>query len=264
VEFAGLATFAVADTRCRSKILPRDFAQGGFGTNDNWAVGWLLDPTGTNTAPSGIVPSYLFCAFTHRWWEHSGTLYTANMLALPGVNSTAVGTASLRLSSDGTQAILSYTVNGISGGHVDHIYSDPYLNAPSTLLYDISQYHPQPDGTYVWPIAPAPPLSPADILEIINENKCYIIIASSVNPGGEIAGHFTQANGTQTFTPPPAPPSWVDDHTNQNAAVRFLTQATFGASSNDIAAVQSLGYTNWIVNQLSLPAVQSLPWSTPI
>ena len=38
-----------------------------------------------------------------------------------------------------------------------------------------------------------------------------------------------------------------------------MTQATFGASSNDIASVQSLGYAGWINNQFSLPATHALP-----
>ncbi len=234
--------------------------KAGVGTNDNWAVGYLLDPVGTNTTPGGITPSYLLS----RYYPASpanvpGTLYSANMLALPGINSDAVGSASLRLSADGTSAVLSYSVNGIPGTHVDHIYSDPYLNVPSTLLFDIAAAHPRADGTYLWNITAAGSLQPADILEIINENKCFIEIQTPANPAGEIGGHFTLANGTQNFTAPPAPPSWTDDHTDTNAAVRFLTQATFGASSNDIATVQSLGYSNWINNQLALPATHYLP-----
>jgi hypothetical protein len=51
--------------------------------------------------------------------------------------------------------------------------------------------------------------------------------------------------------------------------VRFLTQATFGASTNDIASVQSLGYAGWLANQFSLPATHALtnvlahPYSDP-
>ncbi len=96
-------------------------------------------------------------------------------------------------------------------------------------------------------------------MEIIAEGKASIVIESTAFPNGEIGGHFTPANGTQTFTPPPAPPAWTDDSANSNAAVRFLSQATFGASTNDIAAVQTLGYAGWISNQFSLPATHALP-----
>ena len=135
--------------------------KAGTGTNDHWSVGWLLDPTGTNTAPAGVTPSYLVARyFTPLPANIPGTLYTANMLALPGAISTAVGSATLRVSADGSQAVLNYTVAGISGTHVDHIYSDPYLTYPTTLVYDIAAAHPQPDGSYLWKINPAGQLSP--------------------------------------------------------------------------------------------------------
>ncbi len=58
---------------------------------------------------------------------------------------------------------------------------------------------------------------------------------------------------------PPAPPAWTDDSSNTNAAVRFLNQATFGASPNDIAAVHALGYSAWLALQFSQPATHHLP-----
>src|ERR1035441_7088397 len=50
----------------------------------------------------------------------------------------------------------------------------------------------------------------------------------------------------------------IDDHTSASAAARFLTQATFGPSPSDVAAVQSLGYAGWIANQFALPASHHL------
>jgi hypothetical protein len=234
--------------------------KAGVGAGDNWSVGWLQDSWGTNTIPAGVTPGYL----VSRYYPPApvnvpGTLYTANMLALPGINSEGVGSASLRLSADGTKAILSYSLNNMPATHVDHIYSDPYLNYPSTLLFDIAASKPQADGTYLWNIKAVGPLAANDILEIINENKCFIEIQTAANPAGEIAGHFTTAEGSQTFTPPPPPLPWADDSGNSNAAVRFLTQATFGSSPADIASVQSLGYGNWITSQFALPVTHHLP-----
>ena len=90
------------------------------------------------------------------------------------------------------------------------------------------------------------------------EGKCYIVINTPAYPNGEIGGHFTLASGAQSFTAPPDPPAWTDDSATTNGAVRFLTQATYGASPADIALVQSIGYTNWINNQMSLPATHHL------
>ena len=234
--------------------------KAGTTPNDNWSVGWSQDPVGTNTVPSGIVPGYVLSRYYPLPVSIlSGTLYSANMLALPGVVSTAVGSATLLVSADGSQATLNYSVTGISGTHVDHIYSDPYLANPTTLVYDIAAAHPQANGTYIWTIKPTGTLAAADILEILVEGKASIIINSTAYPGGEIGGHFTFANGAQSFTAPPAPPAWTDDHTDTNAAARFLIQATFGPSLNDIATVQSLGYSNWITAQFALPATHHLP-----
>ena len=234
--------------------------KAGTTPNDHWSVGWLQDPFGTNTVPGGIVPGYVLSRYYPTPISIApGTLYSANMLALPGISSTAVGSATLRVSADGTQATLVYNVSDLTGTHVDHIYSDPYLANPTTLVYDIAAAHPQADGSYLWKIKSAGSLAAADILEIIAEGKASIVIQTPAYPAGEIGGHFTPANGAQTFTAPPAPPAWTDDSASTNAAVRFLTQATFGASPGDIAAVQALGYAGWISNQLSLPATHHLP-----
>ena len=53
-------------------------------------------------------------------------------------------------------------------------------------MYDISAAHPQPDGSYNWNIGPTGQLSTNDILEIINENKCSIVIQTAANPAGEL------------------------------------------------------------------------------
>ena len=235
--------------------------KAGVGTNDNWSVAWLQDPTGTNNSPAGVVPGYPLSRFYPPLPVNvPGTLYSANLLALPGVISDGVGSATLRVSADGTQATLNYSATNLVGAPTGQsINSDPYLNNPAELIFDISAAKPQPNGSYLWNIKATGPLSAADILEIINEGKVTIVIESKTFPNGEIGGHFTLAAGSQTFTAPPPPPTWTDDSANPNAAVRFLTQATFGASSNDIAAVQALGYAGWINNQFSLPATHALP-----
>ncbi len=237
--------------------------KAGAGTNDNWSVGWLQDPTGTNTTAAGVTPGYLLSRYYPPLPVNTpGTLYSANLLALPGVVSQGVGSATLRVSADGTQATLNFQVNNLVGAINDeNIGSDPYLASISgALLYDISVFKPQANGSYLWTIKAVPNLAVSDIDELIKEGKATINIVTSAFPNGEIGGHFTLANGTQTFTPPPAPPTWTDDSANPNAAARFLNQATFGASSNDIATVQALGYAGWLTNQFSLPTNHHLPY----
>ena len=236
--------------------------KAGAATNDNWSVAWLLDPTGTNTVPSGMVPGYLLSRyFAAPPLLVPGTLYAANLLAQAGVNSTGQGSATLRLSADGSQAILKFTATGLSSKITgEHIHCDPYLTYPSQIMFDIDATPPQPDGSYVWNITPIGAITnAADIIEIIKEGKAYINIHTANYPGGEINGHFNLAQGSQTFAAPPASPLWNDDHANSNSAARFLTQSTFGPSPADIATVQSLGYAGWINNQFSLPVAHHLP-----
>ena len=235
--------------------------KAGVGTNDNWSVGWLQDPTGTNQTVAGVVPGYL----ASRYYPPlpasvPGTLYSANLLALPGVISDGVGSATLRVNAAGTQATLNFTITNLVGTPTgESINSDPYLNDPGELVFDISAAKPQANGSYLWNIKATGPLQTNDILEIIAEGKAAIVIESTAFANGEIGGHFTLANGSQTFTPPPAPPAWTDDSASPNGAVRFLTQATFGARSNDIASVQLLGYAGWLASQFSQPATHALP-----
>jgi hypothetical protein len=245
--------------------------KAGIGTNDNWSAGWLQDPTGTNNTPAGVVPGYLLSRFYPPLPANNpGTLYSANLLALPGVVSDGVGSATLRVNAVGTQATLSFSITNLVGTPTGQsINSDPYLNDPGELIFDISAAKPQANGTYLWNIKATGPLQISDIQQIISEGKAAIVIESTAFANGEIGGHFTLANGSQTFTPPPAPPGWTDDSAEPDAAARFLAQATFGASSNEIATVQSLGYTGWLANQFSIPPTHGLtnvlahPYSDP-
>ncbi len=176
--------------------------KAGVGSGDNWSVGWLQDPIGTNTVPAGVVPGYLLSRYYAPLPVNTpGTLYSANLLALPGALSDGVGSATLRVSADGSQAVLNFTITNMVGKPTgESINSDPYLVDPAELIYDISASVPRTDGSYLWQIEPTGPLAAADILEIINEGKAVIVIESSAFPNGEISGHFTLANGSQTFT----------------------------------------------------------------
>ena len=235
--------------------------KAGVGAGDNWSVGWLQDPTGTNTAPAGVVPGYVLSKyFTLPPSLAPGTLYSADMVTGPGVTNMGTGSATLRLSADNSRAILSFAFSGVPSAVIsEHIVNDPYQNKPTEVLFDISAARPQPDGTFSWPITAVGPYSAADVIEILNEGKAYITLLTSDYPNGELNGHFEAVQGSQTFTPPSDPPAWTDDHANSNAASRFLIQATFGPSQSDVATVQSLGYDGWINNQFALPASHHLP-----
>ena len=234
--------------------------KAGVGANDNLAVGWLQDPTGTNTTPSGVVPGYTLSRYFPVPPAYTpGTLYSATMNAEANT-STGVGSATLRLSTDGSKAVLKFSYSGLSSSVTGkHVHSDPYLSNPSQIIFDIDDATPQPDGSYVWNVGPVGSLSAAYVVEIIQEGKAYINVHTVNYPAGEIRGNFTAADGSQTFTPPPPAPAWTDDHGSYDAAARFLIQATFGPSAAEITNVQAMGYDGWLSNQFSLPATHHLP-----
>src|SRR5262249_21158290 len=111
---------------------------------------------------------------------------------------------------------------------------------------------PEPDGSYVWQIAQSGLLSAADIVALIKEGKSYINVHTVTYPGGEISGHFNLANGTMSFTAPPEPTPWRDDHKDPRAAARFRQQATFGPTLADIKGVTTMGYANWLKKQFRM------------
>jgi hypothetical protein len=51
------------------------------------------------------------------------------------------------------------------------INSDPYLNDPGELIFDISAAKPQANGSYLWNIKGTGPLAASDILEIIKRRQ---------------------------------------------------------------------------------------------
>ena len=220
--------------------------KAGAGSGDNLAAGWLL-PGGTGNSPAEVVPGYVLSPYVAPApGSTPGTLYLSTMLAQNGAVTNGVGNSTLRVSDDGNSAIMTCNHNGLSGPIVSqHIHTDPWLTHPSTIVFDIdTPVTPgdglQPDGSYKWTILPVGTLTQADIVEIIKQGKAYINLHTALYPAGEIRGNYTAANGSRSFSPPPLPPAWTDDHTTNAGAARFLTQATFGPNPADINALKAM------------------------
>ena len=259
------------------------------GASNHVSVAWYQDPLGNSgsgytgapvlpsfittgsgvpkpAATGGVVPGYAtWKYFKTPTSSAPGTLYSATML--PEVNgSTGSGTASLRVSADGTSAVLAftYTLTGVKTG--EHIHTDTYKRSdgtivPGQILFDIDTGIKLPDGSYVWDLTQPPAnVTTADMLEILREGKAYINIHSGIAPNGEILGYFALTNGSPTFTPPPNPPALAGNESSTDAgASRFLAQATFGPTAPDIALVKTNGFQIWLTNQFATPASHLSP-----
>lgn len=271
---------------------------------DHLAIGWSK-PGESTTVPSEVVPGFVLSPYEPpSLASMPGTLYVATLLRQngaidpPGSSLKGVGTATLRLNADETVAYITVKYSGLSGvvdgpvagqtvaadgssgidGTIDptdwHVHADPYLTHASAIIYDGVE-PPAGDGPkfdsagrflyHKWTLAAAGTLALNDVRELIKQGKAYINLHTALNVNGEIRGNFTLANGSRTFTPPPAPPSWTDDSATDAGAARFLAQASFGPSLSDIADLKNITpsggktrYELWIEDQFSKPATNSL------
>ncbi len=252
--------------------------------SDNLAVGWSK-PGESTTVPSQVVPGYVLSPYVApAAGSTPGTLYLATMLAQTNAITNGVGTATMRLSEDESYVIVKFDIpgfliapyNGMTGPMTDwHVHNDPYFASgavqAASIMYDPTNPPAnsglQPDGSHKWTIPPVVgPFSKAQVVELIKEGKSYINIHTTAYLNGEIRGNFALANGTRTFSAPPAPPTFADDSNTNNGAARFLAQASFGANIADITALKAIvptggktRYEMWIDDQFTKTATQHLP-----
>lgn len=238
------------------------------GTASNVAVAWLCDTTGTYTSPtgSGVVPAYLLTSYTYPTAQPgTGLLYSTNLSPLPGVKSSAAGSATLQLNTTTNQAILQLNYSGLSSPQTSYAIWGPDDNGTPTILYDlnvVAEFHPNlisPTGAITWNIASTSSVSASTIINDIEEGLAYVQIETVDYSSGEIAGNFFLTVGSQTPPTLTPDPGYTDDSATDAGAARFLNQAAFGASPSDMAAVESEGYPTWIANQMALPATHTLP-----
>ena len=183
-------------------------------------------------------------------------LYLAALTPQSGAVSLGSGRATLLVAADELTAVLRSNHSNLSGGLTAH-----HIHAPDgTIIFDLDTTPPGPDGSRVWTIAAAGTWSRTQILEALRAGQCYLNLHTANYPNGEIKGFFRRANGSATFTPPPAPPPLPGGLPSAADASRFLAQATFGPTPETITAVQTQGYDAWITSQFAQPLVSHLAY----
>ena len=177
------------------------------------------------------------------------TLFLALLRPQGGANSQGSGTASMRLSADETQVILSFQFSNLTGP-----ITSMHIHGPGgVILFDIDEPMPQPDGTYIWVFTPVGGFTVAEIIAFLRSGQLYINLHTAAYPLGEISGFFNLSTGAEIApepTPPPPLPSGTPTLTD---AGRFLSQATFGATEALIATVQSQGFDAFLNQQFAAP-----------
>lgn len=186
----------------------------------------------------------------------SGTLYVANLRPIPGASaSTSSGTATILLSADNSTAIVDVLFSNLTSEEITAHLTVGGTGNNGTFVFGL--------GTgqitdKLWTFTPTGTFSSAALLAALQNGTLYVEIDTATYPLGELGGQFVLGSGSQTFVPPAAPPVVNLSVVSQSDAARFLTQATFGPTLNDIAALTSMGYNAWIANQLALPETSHL------
>jgi uncharacterized protein (DUF1800 family) len=186
--------------------------------------------------------------------EAGGTLFLATLTPQSGAASGGSGSSTLTLTQDQTAAVLRFSFSGLTGP----LTSQHIHGSDGTIFFDVDTATPQADGSRVWRIAPAGTFDKAAVLAALRAGECYLNLHTAAYPAGEIKGFFRQSNGSQTFTPPPAPPALPAGPPTQEDAARFLLQATYGPRSGEVEALQQKGFARWLDEQIALPAVSHL------
>ena len=189
-------------------------------------------------------------------------VFLGNFLAQDGVATTAYGSASFILQGDNDKGLLNYTFSNLTSPQVDqHIH---LINGP--ILKDIES--PGPLFDFSWDLSldnGAPFTSEQELLDALFEGRVYVNIHTADNPGGEIRAVLIFDS---TIAPPPI--SNLTEEETDLDIIRFLNQATFGATPKDYAALRFLidsngqnrmeVYTAWIEAQFQLPQTELLPF----
>ncbi len=184
------------------------------------------------------------------------TLYIATLRPeSTASSSTASGSAALVLNGAGTIARVT-----LSSSNLSSPATAAYLRigAAGTELLTLPL---TATGEVYWNIQSTAAYTAADIVNAIKSGLVFVDLATMNFPAGELRGTLVQGTGSQSFTPPPAPPALADDALSPGAAARFLTQTTFGPVPSDIDSLTGAHLAEldrWISAQMSLPATSHL------
>ncbi|MEY3896545.1 MAG: hypothetical protein RLZZ214_2065, partial [Verrucomicrobiota bacterium] len=245
---------------------------GSSGSSSHLSVAWFLDPTGNTVNPiangcppapaavGGIIPGHVLSP-----WDNPptttipGTIFITNLQGVEGLSGiTGTGGAFLRV--NGSTAVLQLNFTGLTSGAVSKKIYRKIDASTSEVVFDLDaqdKNYPAAktsDGGYTWTMQAAD-------LAALDSGQVYLGISTLGHPNGELAGTFGKTAGSQTAPPSPAYPTWPDLHATSDAAnSRFLTQATFGPSPADMAAVKASGYRPWIESQFTSVVTKNVPY----
>jgi uncharacterized protein (DUF1800 family) len=164
------------------------------------------------------------------------------------------GQASLLLAGNEQSGVFRASWSNLTGA-----LSSWHIHAPDgSIIFDIDTAPVAADGSRTWNVIDAGTWTRSRILTALKAGECYVNLHTASYPSGEIKGFLRPSSGSSTFTPPPPPPPLPGGPPSSFDAARFLIQASYGPTLEDVNSVTQLGYAGWINQQMAMPIVSHL------
>lgn len=164
-------------------------------------------------------------------------------------DSTAYGTATLRFAPDSDIAQVNVTYSNLTSPRVS---SHLKLGAPGQDGTYLVNFLGDQAVSFSWDLHPNGELSTADQQKALDQGLVYVAVDTKRYPNGELRGQFIRSTGSVTFAPPPAPPAVPGGPPAAVDVARFLTQATFGPTAEEIADLAKKNLSGWIDEQMAV------------
>lgn len=173
-------------------------------------------------------------------------------LEVPPVTTSASGTATVVLSPDESAALVSMSFAGLSSPQTaGHLHGPADVGQSANVILDLDMPLGQVSNL-LWEIQPIAGLTVAEQIAALKTGRIYANVHSANFPSGEIRGHLfpvDAGNGGGGGGGGGAGGSggYAD-------AARFLEQATFGPSVQEVNRVMQIGMEAWLTEQFNAPA----------
>jgi uncharacterized protein (DUF1800 family) len=268
VEFAvgdgelPVGSLGVTATSSNSALIPANgFAIGGTGATRTLSITPNANVTGTAVVTVTVGDGLMSASDTFNVTVVPGPkLFIAQMTPQGNANTSGSGSSTLVMDGDRKGATIRFSNSNLTGPITQHHVHGPQPTN-GDILFDFDTATPEPDGSYRWVFGDTV-YSAEQIAGFIEQGLTYINLHTSVYPSGEIRGQYGLAAGSQTFTKPAPPPALPSGPPTATDAARFLTQATFGPTMEDIQALQASTFDAWLSAQFAEPPPSSPNWYT--
>ena len=184
-------------------------------------------------------------------------LYVALLRSVDGVTAGGSGVGAVRRAGNALSSAVNLSFNGLSS---DETAAEIYLSSNGLSGITVCSLPVDQVGLHPWTFAPTNGLTSAQIVEALDRGEGWMRIRTVAFPDGELTGLLLRSPGWQTMPAPVDPPPAPTAPATSGDAARFLTQATFGPTTNDMAAMTTNQFAAWIDHQLALPATRHLPY----